>query len=233
MKPEGKSDAYSTGEELFSTEDAVELYTNRIRDPTLFPQERKAIEKYFTETEASVLDAGCGAGRVAYCLHERGFDVIGIDSSEPLLEKGQSLFPEIDLRVEDIRDTSFDSASFEYIVFSFYGLDYILPKAERINALREIYRLLKPGGIVIISSHNSWYPKLRFGLYRHKENRKRMFSRYKIEQVPLGKVEIYFGNPVHQWLQFRKARFTLLDVVGKHSGIRRFFERNLHYVAKK
>lgn len=69
-------------------------------------------------------------GSNLYLLHERGFDVIGIHISEPLVEKARSLFPGIDFRVEDIRDTSFDPAAFDYVIFSFFGLNYVLPKSR-------------------------------------------------------------------------------------------------------
>lgn len=115
---------------LFTTDDAVDLYTERIHNPKLFPEEQKVVERYFTDTGGSVLDVGCGVGRLSHLLHERGFDVTGIDVSRPLVEKAQLLFSEIDFQVEDIRNTSFDSETFDYVVFSFFGLDYILPKIE-------------------------------------------------------------------------------------------------------
>ena len=228
------SDGSAKRKSLFTTGDAVARYTGRISDSELFPQERKAITRYFTDTDASVLDVGCGVGRISHLLHERGYDVTGVDVSEPMVEKARSLFPEITFRVEDIRGTSFDSKSFDYIVFSYYGLDYVLPKAERVKALREIYRLLKPAGILVFSSHNSWYVGRDVAeLYLSEKNRDRIFSRRKIESVPLGEVEIYLSNPIHQWLQLRKCGFTLLDVVGKRDGFLRFFERDPHYIAKK
>lgn len=231
---------------LFETDEAVDLYVDRIKDPTFFPQERKAVDRFFDETDASVLDVGCGVGRVASLLHDRGFDVTGIDVSEPFVEKARSLFPEIDFRVADITDTSFGSASFDYVVFSFFGLDYIKPASERRGALREIRRLLKPSGIFLFSTHNSWHPLVPrsprdflsggydvFDLYLRGENPKRIGSRYKIESVPLGKVEIYLSNPFHQWQQLRKCGLTPLDVVGRESSFLRFFERQPYFVAKK
>lgn len=236
----------SSSEGLFSTDDAVELYTERITEPTLFPEERKVVERYFTGTDAAVLDVGCGVGRVSALLHEQGLDVTGIDVSEPLVAEAQSLFPEVDFHIADIRRTPFDSATFDYVVFSFYGLDYLLPKAERVTALREMYRVLKPGGLAVFSTHNSWHPLLPFSigdlrsavsdvldLYLRRENRTQLFSRYKTEQVPLGEVEIYLSNPIHQWRQLRNCGFTVLDLVGERDGLLRFFERGPYYVAKK
>jgi len=232
--------------DLFATEEAVELYDTRAQEPELFIQERKAIERYFRSDGGRVLDVGCGVGRVSHLLHERGYEITGIDISEPLVAKARSLFPDIDFRVEDVRDTPFDSVSFEYAIFSYFGIDYVLPKAERIRALREIHRLLKPGGILVLSSHNSWHPfvplsvrdlgmalKDVYDLYLRRKNRERIGSPYKIESVPLGEIEIYLTNPISQWIQLCECGYTPLDVLGTHDGFLRFVDRNPHYVARK
>jgi len=245
------TDGQSTAEgpadpDLFVTDDAVALYRERIQEPELFSQEATAVDRYFTDSGARVLDVGCGVGRVASQLHDRGFDVTGIDISEPLVDEARSLFPDIEFRVEDIRDNSFEAGSFQYAVFSFFGLDYLVPKSERLTALRELYRLLKPSGVLLFSTHNSLHPlvplsvrNLGLGLkdildlYLKPKNHGRLFSRYKIEQVTLGEVEIYLSNPLHQWRQLQRCGFTPLDVIGERDGIGRFFERDPHFVAKK
>lgn len=45
---------------------------------------------------ASVLDAGCGTGRVAIELAARGCDVAGVDLDGPFIEKAQAKAPELD-----------------------------------------------------------------------------------------------------------------------------------------
>jgi SAM-dependent methyltransferase len=47
-------------------------------------------------------------------------------------------------------------------LFSFNGLDCIHPSAERLRALAEIQRVLRPGGVVYYSGHNAvaaWTPR--------------------------------------------------------------------------
>lgn len=243
---ENAPDDAERSDRFFETEDAIELYLERIDDPEFSPEEEKAIDRYFTDIDAAVLDIGCGVGRVSSLLHERGYDVTGVDVSKPFVEHARSLFPEIEFCKMDITNVSFRSKTFDYAIFSWFGLDYILPKSERVEALREIHRILKPSGIVVFSTHNSWHPLVPrsprdllscvydvFDLYIRKKNHGRLFSRYKIERVPLGDVGVYLSNPVHQWLQFRKCGLTLLDVVGREDGFLRFFEREACFVAKK
>jgi SAM-dependent methyltransferase len=231
---------------FFETEEALDLYMERIEDRSLFTGERKAVDRYFGDPPATALDVGCGVGRVASLLHDRGFDVTGIDVSEPFVDRARSLFPEVEFRAEDVRDMPFASGTFDHVVFSFYGLDYVHPESEREAALREIRRVLKPGGTFVFSTHNGWHPIVPTSardliacgydvvdLYLRPKNHDRLFSRYKVESVPLGEIETYVSNPVHQFRQLRDCGFTPVDVVGQHEGRRRFFERQPHFVARK
>lgn len=227
---------------LFSSDDAVARYVDRAETKGLFDQERKVVDRYFTTDGASVLDAGCGVGRVSNRLADRGFDVTGIDVSEPMVEAARSVFPDVEFRVGDVTDTDLPSAAFDYAVFSYFGLDYVHPEERRVAALRELHRLLKPGGILAFSSHNTWHtiPGALAGgleyardLYLTRKNLPRLFSRRKLQSVPLGELEIYLSSPLHQWVQLRRCGFTPLDVVGKRDGPLRYVEIQPYYVAKK
>lgn len=226
----------------FSSAQVIDSLTERAKAQEFLPGERKVIEQYFTKPEANVLDVGCGAGRVANLLQNRGFNVIGIDISRPLIEQAQSEFPEIDFIVDDISNSGLASEMFDYAIFSDIGLDYLQPEQKRLDALEELYRLLQPSGILAFSSHNSWATVSHLlvgelsGLvdrYITHGDQNRFWSRYKTESVEFGKQRVYFTNPVRQWFQLRKCGFALLDVVGKRDSKVRYFERSPYYVAKK
>lgn len=61
-----------------------------------------------TLSPRSVLDAGCGTGRVARELAGRGMDVVGVDAAESMIATARRLAPELAWHVADIRDLTLD-----------------------------------------------------------------------------------------------------------------------------
>jgi ubiquinone/menaquinone biosynthesis C-methylase UbiE len=101
-----------------------------------------------------LLDLGVGAGRTTEIL--RGFtrNYYGVDFSPEMIDQCRKRFPDLHFLVGDARDLSvFTSDSFDVVLFSFNGIDYV-DHAGRIRVLAEVYRVLRPGGFFIVSSHN-------------------------------------------------------------------------------
>src|SRR5437763_1255862 len=63
----------------------------------------------------SVLDAGCGTGRVAIELARRGFDVVGVDLDPDMLAVARAKAPELDWRLADLATADL-GRTFETIV---------------------------------------------------------------------------------------------------------------------
>ncbi|HEY8544967.1 MAG TPA: class I SAM-dependent methyltransferase [Acidimicrobiales bacterium] len=99
-----------------------------------------------------VLDLGVGAGRTTPHLQGLGGRYVGIDLEPAMVDAARARFPDADLRVGDAADLSaFDDGSFDAVVFSFNGLDYV---TERRRCLAECHRVLRPGGLLLASRHN-------------------------------------------------------------------------------
>ncbi len=89
-----------------------------------------------------VLDACCGTGDLAVLAVERGATVVGLDFSEPMLERARRKSSAVewlrgDLLALPLEDESFDAAVIGFGVRNVDDLD---------AGLRELRRVLKPGG---------------------------------------------------------------------------------------
>lgn len=133
----------------FETARAVAEYSHY----SLFPEEEYLFSKYYRAGE-SVLDLACGMGRTTLLLHELGLSVRGVDRSEVFINAGKSRFPYLDLRTGSFDQIEEPDSSFSHVLVSFNSLDCAFPESQRITALRECVRVLKPGGTLIFSSHN-------------------------------------------------------------------------------
>ena len=98
---------------------------------------------------SSVLDVGCGAGEpITAYLIERGFSVTGIDLSPAMIKLSHFRFPEMDCIVMDMRDVALKGKFHGIIGWdSFFHLD---PDEQR-STLQRFFRLLHPGGAVLLT----------------------------------------------------------------------------------
>ena len=122
----------------------------------LFAAEESAFRR-FLRPGMAVLDLGCGNGRVSRQLVEFGVRVYACDLNLPALRefRGSLAEPEaMPMFCADARRLPLRAGALDAVVFAYNGLDFIAPETERIRALREIERLLKPGGVFLFSSHN-------------------------------------------------------------------------------
>ncbi len=143
---------------------AVVHYARAAHFLGLWESERVLIEKYFPKKSAPLLEAGCGAGRVAVGLSQLGYaNLTAFDFAEELIGQAQFLAQErgasaIRFLVADatklsaIRDQL--SASFAGALFLFNGLMQIPGRASRRKALRELHRVCAPGARLLISTHD-------------------------------------------------------------------------------
>ena len=95
----------------------------------------------------SAIDLGCGTGSYTYWLHKLGLSVTGVDLSEKMLEvarrKGDGRVPFIRA---DVTHLPFPPDSYD-LALANATLEFVAdPKA----ALREAYRVVKPGGRVVV-----------------------------------------------------------------------------------
>lgn len=130
--------------ESYSASDTVRYY-EKLAPNGLFAYEREIITKYFSQSER-VLDIGCGAGRTTVALKNMGYDVVGVDYSDKMVESAKALSASISYEVQDVRRLNYPDVSFGSALFSFNGLMLLETYEDRKCALVEIRRVLKNKG---------------------------------------------------------------------------------------
>jgi SAM-dependent methyltransferase len=104
---------------------------------------------------SEILDLGVGGGRTTPYLSRNASRYVGVDYSEEMIRVCRSKFSHLQFEVADACDLSnFADMSFDTVVFSFNGLDYLVPDEKRYRCLQECYRVLRKQGVFIFSTHN-------------------------------------------------------------------------------
>jgi ubiquinone/menaquinone biosynthesis C-methylase UbiE len=98
-----------------------------------------------------VLDAGCGPGRLAGRLHDREVPVVGIDLSPQMIAIARREHPGPDFRVGSMTALDLDDASVGGVI-AWWSIIHV-PRDVVPVALRELHRVLKPGGLLVLGFH--------------------------------------------------------------------------------
>lgn len=142
----------------FTTEKIVSDYTKAVSEIGLWESEKMMLKKYFNP-EGQVLDIGCGAGRTTIGLYKLGYHLVeGLDLSEAMIVQARRISKELNynitFRVGDAACLDYDDETFKAALFSFNGIMQIPGRENRIKALKEIKRILKPKGYFLFTTHD-------------------------------------------------------------------------------
>lgn len=146
----------------YKQDKVVRIYTGT---PKLFKGEEALIKKYKSElADATFLDIGVGGGRTTHFIQPIVKKYFGVDYSQNFVDhvaeqySGQT---NTVIQFGDARNLhQYSENFFDFILFSFNGIDCV-NYADREQVIREMFRLLKPGGHFWFSFHNIYsVPKL-------------------------------------------------------------------------
>lgn len=158
------------------------------------PQEEINYFAKLLKPHSKILDVGCAAGRDSRIFKDLGFDVIGIDLSEKLLEIAKRNNPDITFKKADFRSIPYPNDSFDglWVNAVFHHID----REEMITALKEFRRVLKANGILYIRTKQgkgNWKGREELALNEEREftllSSKDLESM--IKKIGLSKIELY------------------------------------------
>lgn len=213
----------------------LEIYTAQLNKNLTVYNHPAVVEKYQKESlygpeeiifndffipRGKTLDIGCGAGRTTINLHKKGFAVTGIDFAENMIKQAKQNYPELDLELMDVTKLQFPSNTFDNILFSFNGLDYLYPKSNRLAALEEIYRALKPKGVFAFSSHNSKFIPNSPGRIKNwllNIHHLILGSNYYIDRQKHGDLFTFRANPSSQVAYLDKVGFKVIKILSRYT----------------
>lgn len=121
----------------------------------LSPPEAAALARIAPEAKGlPILDVGVGGGRTVSALRAVSEDYLGVDYSQAMIDACRRAYPSARFEHADARDLSrWKDGSFFLAVFSCNGIGMV-GHADRLAILREVRRVLAPGGAFLFSTHN-------------------------------------------------------------------------------
>ncbi len=116
----------------------------------------------------TLLDIGVGTGLFMEIAMQRGFEVSGLDVSDYAIKgvsKRLKIRSDKRLVVSELHSSTFPTQSFDVVNLR-HSIEHVTDPAK---LLKQVFRILKPGGIVSIATPNSfgWHAKIYQDLWPH------------------------------------------------------------------
>ena len=114
------------------------------------PADLHALVRRYFRAGGRTADIGCGSGREVAFLAANGFDAIGYDASDALLEQARLRYPRLSFatavlpNLSGVPDAAFDNVLCETVVMH-------LRRPQILDAVRRLLAILKTNGILYLS----------------------------------------------------------------------------------
>lgn len=147
----------------YNNENCIKKYSEDVESVGLWASEQYLLKKYLSQTD-KILDLGCGAGRTTINLYKNGFkNITGLDIANNLLNFAQDYCKNHNININFVNQSAteiqFDNETFDAAIFSYNGLMCIPGEVNRVKAVKEVCRVLKPNGVFIFSAHDRENPR--------------------------------------------------------------------------
>ena len=218
-QPVGQRPAESAGWDFGSHEQFYEHYARGSQSPATLQRIRSLRDCVLRVAKTTgwkggileVADIGCGAGAQSFLWAELGHNVHGLDVNQPLLELARRRAEEqgrlIDFQLGSATELPWADESMDICLL----LELLEHVADWQPCLSECARVLRPGGILLLTTTNSLCPsqqEFNLPLYSwYPKPLKRYFERIAVTTRPA--VANYAKYPAVNWFSFYGLRNTL------------------------
>lgn len=128
-------------------------YTDYTADERLYlktyRRRRSIVERHF-DAPGRVLDVGCAAGYFLRVMADEGWDVTGLEPSDAIRPHAERLIGAENVRAGLLGEADLEPASFDLVTM----WDVIEHIPDPVSALREVAKLLRPGGKFLVETQN-------------------------------------------------------------------------------
>lgn len=156
--------------------------------------------------EASILDIGCGYGRICREIYNLGYrDIVGIDASKEMIREGRHLFPQLDLRCVSSDEIPFRDHTFDVAVL-FAVLTCIPTDTGQRDLIKSVLRVLKPNGFIHVSDYflqNDPRNRIRY------DANLRKFGSYGIFELESG---VVLRHHARSWIRMLLSPFNQISI---------------------
>jgi ubiquinone/menaquinone biosynthesis C-methylase UbiE len=201
-------DTHSEQAELFANRYDV-INQNPYQDSFVYSRKRlnEWLDKFIPEdgTGLKMADIGCGTGYHLKRYQERGFQITGVDGSEEMLKQARLANPNIEFIQTDVDNIPLPSATYDFALC----IEVLRYLPDILPSLKEIKRILKPGGTALVTAaplfQSTLYPIVnRVVLMKKKSN--------------LTQLKQYFHTFGELRDRCREAGFTEIEIHGVYGG---------------
>ena len=163
-----------------------------------------ASPKYLSASQARILEIGCATGEYLATLHNHGYqNLVGIEYNPDIAQMARERHG-LEVIEGDIFAGAFPSQTFDVVIMR-YVLEHV---PNPMSTLREVHRLLKPGGWYIFSIPNPdsldarVYGKYWFGheIPRHLHNYPQETLKHMLAQTGLDLHKLEFPYIPNDWI---------------------------------
>lgn len=220
---------------LKETQSSYDKMAREFSDSRSYFWEELSFLAHHVERDDHVIDIGCGNGRFAPLVGARHAHYDGLDYSEGLIDEARQKFPDYSFTKGDATKLPYPENSFD-IAYSFAMIHHLPGKELRKQFIRETYRVLHPGGKLIITAWDIWSPR-----YFGKIFTTALTTLFGLTDLDIGDVMLTFGTKkypryIHAFT-LRELNALLIDggftVIAEDAISRKSGQRNLVIIATK